>query len=135
MGLALLIEKRHACHVVDSLVTRFALGDINGSEQNVSERRLPTNHSASKGNSPISLGAIFGGQQILDLEFEFHLAGSPLAGDFDVNGDVDGLDFLAWQQDPNVGLLSNWETNYGTTGSGLGGRRFRRMILSARGVR
>ena len=37
----------------------------------------------------------------------------PLPGDFDEDGDVDGFDFLLWQRDPNVGLLSVWETNYG----------------------
>jgi serralysin len=36
-----------------------------------------------------------------------------LPGDFDLNGEVNGLDFLLWQQDPNVGLLANWEANYG----------------------
>ncbi len=38
-----------------------------------------------------------------------------LAGDFDLDFDVDGFDFLAWQRDPSVGLLSDWETNYGMT--------------------
>ena len=34
-------------------------------------------------------------------------------GDFDFNGEVNGLDFLLWQRDPSVGLLSDWEANYG----------------------
>ncbi len=42
-------------------------------------------------------------------------------GDFDLNGVVNGLDYLLWQQDPNVGLLSDWETNYGTGVSQLAG--------------
>lgn len=33
--------------------------------------------------------------------------------DFDNDGDVDGADFLAWQLDPSVGLLSEWRSNYG----------------------
>lgn len=37
------------------------------------------------------------------------------AGDFDMDGDVDGHDFLTWQQDPGVGVLSEWEGNYGFT--------------------
>lgn len=37
-----------------------------------------------------------------------------LPGDFDFDNDVDGADFLVWQRDPNVGLLSDWEANYGT---------------------
>lgn len=40
-----------------------------------------------------------------------------LDGDFDSNGIVDGLDFLAWQSDPSVGSLAEWEANYNTSGS------------------
>ncbi|MEQ8616232.1 MAG: hypothetical protein RIB44_06530 [Lacipirellulaceae bacterium] len=36
-----------------------------------------------------------------------------LQGDFDRDNDVDGIDFLLWQRDPSVGLLSDWESNYG----------------------
>lgn len=36
------------------------------------------------------------------------------AGDFDMDGDVDGHDFLLWQRDPGVGSLSDWQANYGT---------------------
>ena len=42
-----------------------------------------------------------------------------LAGDFDLDSDVDGLDFLKWQRgfgstyDSND--LADWETNYGMT--------------------
>jgi hypothetical protein len=35
-------------------------------------------------------------------------------GDFDVDGDVDGADFLAWQRDPSVGNLADWQGNYST---------------------
>jgi hypothetical protein len=38
---------------------------------------------------------------------------SALPGDFDIDGDVDGNDFLLWQRDPSVGSLANWEANYG----------------------
>jgi len=38
-------------------------------------------------------------------------------GDFDGDGDVDGADFLAWQRDTSLGSLSDWETNYGTSGA------------------
>ena len=41
---------------------------------------------------------------------------APIFGDFDSNGIVDGSDFLDWQRDPNVGLLSDWENNYGMVG-------------------
>lgn len=36
-----------------------------------------------------------------------------LAGDFDLDGDIDGRDFLAWQRNPSVGDLADWQTNYG----------------------
>lgn len=36
-----------------------------------------------------------------------------LPGDFDGDGDVDGRDFLAWQRDPSVGELADWQGNYG----------------------
>ena len=26
---------------------------------------------------------------------------------------MDGLEFLEWQRDPSVGLLADWEANYG----------------------
>ncbi|QDT00396.1 LamG domain-containing protein [Adhaeretor mobilis] len=34
-------------------------------------------------------------------------------GDFDADFDVDGQDFLAWQRDPGVGSLADWQSNYG----------------------
>ena len=37
-----------------------------------------------------------------------------IAGDFDSDGDVDGDDFLLWQRNPGVGLLSDWQGSYGT---------------------
>ncbi|TWU30460.1 PEP-CTERM sorting domain-containing protein [Bythopirellula polymerisocia] len=36
-----------------------------------------------------------------------------LAGDFDMDGDVDGHDFLVWQRNPGVGSLTEWQNNYG----------------------
>jgi hypothetical protein len=38
---------------------------------------------------------------------------NPTPGDFNWDGDVDGADFLMWQRNPSIGLLSDWETNYG----------------------
>jgi hypothetical protein len=37
-------------------------------------------------------------------------------GDFDSDGDVDGRDFLVWQRNTSVGNLSDWQTNYGSSG-------------------
>jgi hypothetical protein len=34
-------------------------------------------------------------------------------GDFDSDGDVDGRDFLAWQRNPSVGDLAEWQAAYG----------------------
>ena len=38
-----------------------------------------------------------------------------LAGDFNSDGRVDGLDFLEWQRNPSVGSLTDWEANYGSS--------------------
>jgi hypothetical protein len=38
-----------------------------------------------------------------------------LPGDFDVDGDVDGQDLLAWQRNPNLGNLADWHANYGAS--------------------
>jgi hypothetical protein len=34
--------------------------------------------------------------------------------DFDNDGDVDGRDFLAWQRNPGIGNLADWQADYGT---------------------
>ncbi len=36
-----------------------------------------------------------------------------LLGDYDADGDVDGRDFLAWQQNTSVGTLATWQAAYG----------------------
>ncbi|WP_197530351.1 serine hydrolase domain-containing protein [Bythopirellula polymerisocia] len=46
------------------------------------------------------------------------LAAVSPAGDFDYDGDVDGRDFLAWQRNPNVGNLGDWQENYGSASLG-----------------
>lgn len=35
------------------------------------------------------------------------------AGDFNGDGKIDGLDFLAWQQNLELGFLADWQANYG----------------------
>jgi len=40
-----------------------------------------------------------------------------IPGDFDGDGDVDGNDFLAWQRNPALGDLADWEANYGAPSS------------------
>lgn len=47
------------------------------------------------------------------------IASSALPGDFDLDGDVDGGDFLSWQRDNLSSTdLADWQTNYGATGGG-----------------
>lgn len=36
-----------------------------------------------------------------------------IPGDFDMDGDVDGRDFLFWQRNPSVGSLGDWQANFG----------------------
>ena len=51
----------------------------------------------------------------LDLDTILVTAETGLTGDFDMDGDVDGEDFLLWQRDMGVGDLSDWEANFGTS--------------------
>ena len=37
-----------------------------------------------------------------------------MPGDFTQDAQVDGRDFLAWQRNPGVGNLADWQANYGT---------------------
>ncbi|WP_197530955.1 PD40 domain-containing protein [Bythopirellula polymerisocia] len=43
---------------------------------------------------------------------------SALPGDFDLDGDVDGRDFLAWQRNPAAGSLAIWQSNYPSASPG-----------------
>ena len=72
-----------------------------------------------------NLGTAFGhsdvefGYESGKIEVEFGSEGRIFEGDFDLDGDVDGEDYLLWQQglspDPlSAGDLSDWQTNYGT---------------------
>lgn len=38
-----------------------------------------------------------------------------IPGGFNLDGTVDGRDFLAWQRNSSVGSLSDWQANYGTS--------------------
>jgi len=51
--------------------------------------------------------------QIDNLGFILPSVGT--AGDFDLDEDVDGADFLLWQRDMSVGNLADWQANFGTT--------------------
>ena len=68
----------------------------------------------------LSEGAIVGAVGNVDLGISY-LGGdgndvtllSVLPGDFDLDGDVDGRDFLVWQRNPGIGNLTDWQANYG----------------------
>jgi len=48
------------------------------------------------------------------LEFTLQSSGgTSLAGDFDGDGQVDGVDFLTWQRNPSIGPLAAWEAEFG----------------------
>ena len=51
----------------------------------------------------------------LDLDDILVTAETGLTGDFDMDDDVDGEDFLLWQRDMGVGDLADWQANYGAT--------------------
>ena len=45
------------------------------------------------------------------------IASTTQPGDFDQDGDVDGSDFILWQQNTSIGDLQDWKDNYGWTAS------------------
>jgi len=51
-------------------------------------------------------------QAVVSID-NWSLVPDSIAGDFNFDGFIDGLDFLLWQENPSVGNLSDWETNYG----------------------
>ena len=48
------------------------------------------------------------------LVIDATLAAVENPGDFDGDLDVDGRDFLAWQRNPSIGDLADWQTYFGT---------------------
>jgi hypothetical protein len=46
------------------------------------------------------------------LVIEYTEANVGTSGDFDGDGDVDGLDLLTWQRNPSVGNLADWQAAY-----------------------
>jgi hypothetical protein len=49
-----------------------------------------------------------------ELTFDYDLYHPP--GDFNENGFTDGRNFLAWQRNPSLGDLADWQSHYGTPG-------------------
>lgn len=42
------------------------------------------------------------------------VAPEPSSGDFDLDGDVDGQDYLTWARNRSVGDIANWQSHYGS---------------------
>ncbi|QDS99575.1 PQQ-dependent sugar dehydrogenase [Adhaeretor mobilis] len=108
--------------------------ESNPAATHIGELNLADTLALLGGSELISLGALFDFDGIgvdQDLEFEFHLAGgdtitgivqygalSLTSGDFNGDGDVDGVDFLTWQRDNlSASELSDWQSNYGQSAS------------------
>jgi autotransporter-associated beta strand protein len=73
---------------------------------------------ASDFENDLAGGSFTVGQSANDLVLNFLPAGTGQPGDFDFDGDVDGRDFLIWQQGGSPSPLSStdladWEANYG----------------------
>lgn len=69
---------------------------------------------------PNGLIADFTGDLNSDFAPVLNITFAPIPGDFDLNGVVDGFDFLKWQRGESPDPLSaddllDWENNYGTT--------------------
>ncbi len=82
-------------------------------------------------NAMISLGTPFDSANgFEDLDFQFALV-EDSAGDFDLDGDIDGQDFLEWQRNPSVGNLADWQANYGAELSGGAGLLAGKVLYSS----
>jgi autotransporter-associated beta strand protein len=60
---------------------------------------------------PLGAGLSWNTSQLYTTGVLSVVAGQP--GDFDLDGDVDGRDLLIWQRNTSLGLLSDWQSNYG----------------------
>jgi hypothetical protein len=79
-----------------------------------------TDYSELRDNRPGNDGYIASDSSLVTFEWSV----GPLPGDFDLDNDVDGIDFLKWQRGESPDPLSSddladWETNYGTDPSPL----------------
>ncbi len=67
---------------------------------------------------PALSGDLFWALQSDSMTLTLFIGSGALEGDFDQDGDVDGIDFLAWQNNPSLGTLSSWSSNYGAIAIG-----------------
>ena len=63
--------------------------------------------------APLLFSLQFVEEGATELDFDYDLYHPP--GDFDLDGTVDGRDFLVWQRNPSAGSLSDWQANYGNS--------------------
>jgi hypothetical protein len=76
---------------------------------------LPMGFNSLRIGGPSGLSSAGPGAQAFDnIILKLIDVGTSSPGDFDGNGVVDGLDFLAWQRDTSIGSLSEWQANYGS---------------------
>ena len=95
----------------DTFTVFNVVQNLLGSFANVANgQRLTTSDGLGSFLVNYGAGSTFNPKQIVLSNF---LAGNGLPGDFDVDGDVDGRDFLVWQRNPGVGNLADWQANYG----------------------
>ncbi len=103
-----------------SLITEGQSG-FNGDETPFTPDQLFDLLEDALGNGTLwqaTAGAAFlgGPEDILSfgtLDWSLTDVSESLPGDFDIDGDVDGRDFLAWQRDTAVGALGDWQAYYG----------------------
>lgn len=62
----------------------------------------------------LATSSIFDSHALYGISGVLTVPNTNLAGDFDLDGDVDGHDFLLWQRNPSIGNLADWQTHYGT---------------------
>ncbi|MBL9162007.1 MAG: hypothetical protein JNL18_04610 [Planctomycetaceae bacterium] len=85
---------------------------VNGAKVNVDPIRFYTETSTAATRFFVSRGTNQAGQIIDDVSV---LEKTTSPGDFNQDGVVDGADFLAWQQDTNIGSLEDWKANFGAS--------------------
>jgi hypothetical protein len=78
------------------------------------ELRIETSDGLGSFRLSAEIGGLYEGYNLwLD---DYQPAPPSLPSDFDLDGDVDGRDFLAWQRNPGLGDLAHWHDNYGMSG-------------------
>lgn len=87
---------------------------VNDVKANAEPIRFYNEASAEATRFFVSKGTNQAGALLDDINI-FEKVATP--GDFDLDGDVDGNDFLVWQRDNNVGSLAAWTANFGQGGA------------------